>query len=91
MKIMYADESDYGQQILQIMGELALLMDEDKLYTKTEICKILTKVKNFAYNLKDKVQWTPATEDFYNPFNTIEHWHSHMKFLEEQAKAGAKQ
>ena len=86
MKIIYDESSDYGQQILQIMGELATLMDEEKLYTKTEICSILSKVRNRAYNLRDVVQRTPATEDFYNPFNTVEHWHSHIKFLEEQAK-----
>lgn len=86
MKIIYDDDSDYGQQILQIMGELAMLMDEEKLYTKTEICSILSKVRNYAYNLRDMVQRTPATEDFYNPFNTIEHWHNHIRFLEEQAK-----
>lgn len=89
MKIIYDDESDYGQQILQIMAELASLMDEDKLYTKTEICSTLTKVKNYAYNLKDMVRNTPATDDFYNPFNSTDHWHAHIAFLEEQAKEGS--
>ena len=91
MKIIYDDDSDYGQLILQIMGELALLMDEEKLYTKTEITTTLRKVQNAAFNLRSKVMETPATEDFYNPFNSIEHWHTHMAFLEEMAKERANQ
>lgn len=84
MKIIYDEESDYGQQILQIMAELASLMDEDKLYTKTEICSILIKVKNYAYNLKDKVRNTPAVDDFF-----IDRLQTHIAFLEEQAKEGS--
>ena len=89
MKIIYDENSDYGQQILQIMAELAILMDEDKLYTKTEICSILTKVKNYAYNLKDMVRNIPAVDDFYNPFHTLDRLQTHILFLEKQAKEGS--
>lgn len=82
MKIMYADDSDYGQQILQIMAELAELMDEEKLYTKNEICSRLRKIKNWSYNLVGMVQETPATDDFYNPFTSVEMWHENLAELE---------
>lgn len=89
MKILYADESDYGQQILQILAELASLMEEEKLYTKTQIVSILSRIQNYAFNLKDIVRKIPAVDGFYNPYNSIDQWHAHIKALEDQAKEGS--
>ena len=90
MKIMYADDSDYGQDILQIMGELAMLMEEDKLYTKNEICSHLNKIKNWAYNLKQRVMDTLAGDDYFNPFISVEMWHESLRELERQEKEARK-
>lgn len=86
MKIMYDDSSDYGQELLEILGELSSLMEEDKLYTKTQIINTLRKTRNKIANLRDKVQWTLATDDYYNPFCSIEQWHKALKELETGEK-----
>lgn len=43
--IKFDEESDYGQDVLELIGEVNLLMDMSKIYTKTEINAILIHVK----------------------------------------------
>lgn len=43
--IKFDEDSDYGQDVLQLIGEINELMNENKIYTKTEINGILIRVK----------------------------------------------
>lgn len=45
MKIDYYEESDYGQDILELVGTIASLQDEGKEYTKTEINSTLISAR----------------------------------------------
>ena len=63
--ITYTEESDYGQAVQQLMGEIAELMDTEKEYSKKEILSHLNKIKNWSYNLKRDVIAIPADDSFW--------------------------
>lgn len=65
MKIIYADETDYGQDVLQLVGEISSLMDQDKEYTKKEIMAALRRVKNWSYSLERKIVSTPFNDEYF--------------------------
>lgn len=57
--IRFIEESDYGQDVLNLLGEVSSLMDGDKTYTKTEINRILIHVKVQA----EKIQQNMSGKD----------------------------
>lgn len=48
----FIEESDYGQDILVLLGEVSSLMDPDKEYSKTAINQTLVRIKNRASNIQ---------------------------------------
>ena len=65
MKITYAEETDYGQEVLQLVGEISSLMDTDHEYTKREIMVALRKIKNWSYSLERRVVSTPFDDPYF--------------------------
>ena len=65
MKIIFADETDYGQDVLQLVGEISSLMDADKEYTKREIMIALRKIKNWSYSLERRIVSTPFDDVYF--------------------------
>ena len=51
----FDEETDYGQDILVLMGEVASLMEEGRLYSKTEINSTLIRIKNRAANIQHEM------------------------------------
>lgn len=45
MKIDFYESSDYGQDVLELMGTIVSLQDEGKEYTKTEINSTLIRAR----------------------------------------------
>lgn len=45
MKIRYKEESDYGQDILEIIGMCASLQDPEKEYTLKDIQETMTHIR----------------------------------------------
>lgn len=43
--IRFFEESDYGQDVLELVGEVTQLMSQDRIFTKTEINTVLIHVK----------------------------------------------
>ena len=52
MKIKYCESSQYGQEVLELVGLVAELQDPDKEMTKTEIMQILRIIKTYAEIIK---------------------------------------
>lgn len=65
MKIKYSEETDYGQDVLQLVGEISSLMDLDKEYTKKEILEALRKIKNWSSSVERKVRFTQFEDDYF--------------------------
>lgn len=57
--IKFDEETDYGQDVLQLIGEATQLMDPAKIFTKTEINAILIHVKVQA----ERIQHNMAGKD----------------------------
>lgn len=51
----FDEETDYGQDILELIGEVASLMEEDRTYSKTEINSTLIRIKNRAANIQHNI------------------------------------
>lgn len=45
MKFKFDEDSDYGQDVLDLVGEVNLLMDENRSYQKTDVNAILIQIK----------------------------------------------
>lgn len=65
MKITYTEETDYGQDVLQLAGEIASLMEPEGEYTKRQIMIALRKIKNWSYSLERKVVSTPFEDEYF--------------------------
>lgn len=51
----FIEESDYGQDLLVLLGEISSLMDPEKEYSKTTINSTLIRIKNRASNIQREI------------------------------------
>ena len=45
MRFKFDEESEYGQEVLELVGLVNTLMEPDRIYTKTEVMKILKQIR----------------------------------------------
>lgn len=69
MKYPFKEESDYGQDILDLAGLVASLM-EDRDYSKTEINTKMIFIKNKAFNIQKSM--AGRDKDIYFRFDNQE-------------------
>lgn len=48
MRFFYDEQSNYGQQVLELLGLVESLRDPDKRYDSTEVHDILTEISAVA-------------------------------------------
>lgn len=55
MKIMYDEESPYGQGLLNLLGLIAWLQDDEKTYTSIEIHDTLSTIAAEALRIRKQI------------------------------------
>ena len=69
MKYPFKEESDYGQDILDLAGLVASLM-EDRDYSKTEINTKMIFIKNKAANIQKSI--AGRDKDLYFRYDNLD-------------------
>lgn len=55
MKIRYDEESPYGQELLNLLGLIAWLQDDEKTYTSIEVHDTLSTIAAEALRIRKQV------------------------------------
>lgn len=63
MNFMYDEESDYGQALLNLLGLIGLLQDEEKTYTSTEVHDTLSEIAAEALRIRKQLDRSSRVYD----------------------------
>lgn len=56
MKFKFDEDSDYGQDVLDLVGTVNLLMEENRAYQKTDVNSILIQILVKARAIQDNMK-----------------------------------
>ena len=63
MNFKYDEESEYGQALLNLLGLIGLLQDDEKTYTSTEVHDTLTEIVAEALRIRKQVDRSARAYD----------------------------
>ena len=60
---MYDEDSEYGQALLNLLGLIGLLQDEEKTYNSTEVHDTLSEIAAEALRIRKQVERSSRAYD----------------------------